>query len=53
MERFNGFYEDQGLVFTTERGTLMNPTNLRERSFVPLLKKARLPSGSTTSDTHA
>ncbi len=43
MKRFSNLYEDQGLTFTTERGTLVNPTNLRERSFAPLLKKAELP----------
>jgi integrase len=30
-------------VFTTEVGTLINPTNLRKRSFAPLLKRAGLP----------
>jgi integrase len=37
-------YEDQGLVFATQRGTLVNPTNLRKRSFEPLLEKAGLPA---------
>jgi integrase len=37
-------YTDQGLVFSTQRGTLVNPTNLRKRSFKPLLKKAGLPA---------
>lgn len=37
------FYKDQGLVFTAEGGTPINPSNLRNRSFVPLLKKAGLP----------
>jgi integrase len=31
-------------VFTTEVGTPINPTNLRKRSFAPLLQKANLPS---------
>ena len=44
MERLNNNYEDQDLVFTTERGTLVNPSNLRKRSFAPLLEKAGLPS---------
>lgn len=44
MARLGDLYEDQGLVFTSEKGTLMNPTNLRERSFAPLLKKAGLPA---------
>jgi integrase len=37
-------YEHQGLVFATQRGTLVNPTNLRKRSFEPLLEKAGLPA---------
>jgi integrase len=36
-------YADEGLVFTTEAGTLINPSNLRQRSLAPLLKKAGLP----------
>jgi integrase len=44
MERLGDLYEDQSLVFTTERGTLVNPTNPRERYFAPLLKKAGLPA---------
>ena len=36
-------YADEGLVFTTEVGTLINPSNLRQRSLAPLLKKAGLP----------
>jgi integrase len=43
MERL-GDHEDQGLVFATERGTLVNPTNFRKRSFTLLLKEAVLPS---------
>ena len=44
IERLGGLYEDQGLVFATQRGTLVNPTNLRKRSFAPLLEKACLPA---------
>jgi integrase len=44
MERLGNLYEDEGLVFATQRGTLVNPTNLRKRSFSPLLKKAGLPT---------
>jgi integrase len=36
-------YDDQGLVFTTETGTTINPSNLRQRSLAPLLTKAGLP----------
>lgn len=43
MERLGDLYGDQGLVFTTEAGTLINPTNLRKRSLAPLLNRAGLP----------
>ena len=43
MMKFTGLWEDNGLVFTTETGTPINPSNLRQRSFAPLLKKAGLP----------
>src|SRR4051812_23749067 len=36
-------YQDRDLVFATEAGTPINPSNLRNRSFAPLLKKAGLP----------
>jgi len=44
MQRLGDLYRDQGLVFSSEVGTLINPTNLRKRSFTPLLKRAGLPS---------
>ncbi|MEJ7843700.1 MAG: site-specific integrase [Rubrobacter sp.] len=36
-------YEDRGLLFATDTGGPINPSNLRKRSLAPLLKKARLP----------
>ena len=36
-------WQDNGLVFASEAGTLVNPTNLRKRSFAALLKRAQLP----------
>jgi len=36
-------YTDQGLVFTTDTGASVNPSNVRQRSFTPLLRKAGLP----------
>jgi integrase len=36
-------YQDQGLIFTTDTGAPINPSNLRQRSFKPLLKRAGLP----------
>ncbi len=37
-------YEDRSLVFATQKGTLVNPWNLRKRSLEPLLEKAGLPA---------
>lgn len=36
-------YQPGGLIFATETGTIINPSNLRNRSFKPLLKRAGLP----------
>ncbi len=36
-------YQPVGLIFATETGTIINPSNLRNRSFKPLLKRAGLP----------
>ncbi|TCJ16918.1 site-specific integrase [Rubrobacter taiwanensis] len=36
-------YRDQNLVFAGENGGLINPSNLRQRSFLPLLRRAGLP----------
>lgn len=36
-------YEDGGLVFATEVGTPLEPSNIDRRSFKPLLEKAGLP----------
>jgi len=43
IEERGDLYKDQDLVFTTGTGTPINPSNLRQRSLVPLLKKAGLP----------
>ena len=40
MERLGALYQPGGLVFATESGTLINPSNLRNRSFKPLLRWA-------------
>ena len=40
MGRMGSLYQPGGLVFATESGTLINPSNLRNRSFKPLLKRA-------------
>jgi integrase len=36
-------YQDQGLVFTTDTGAPVNPSNLRQRSFSQVLNRAGLP----------
>ncbi len=36
-------FQDQSLVFAGEGGGLINPSNLRQRSFAPLVKRAGLP----------
>jgi integrase len=36
-------YQDQDLLFAGYNGGLINPSNLRQRSFKPLLKRAGLP----------
>ena len=43
IERLGDLYQDEGFIFTSEVGTLINPTNLRKRSFVQLLQKANVP----------
>jgi len=43
IESLGDLYRDQGLVFATQKGTLVNPSNLRKCSFAPLLEKAGLP----------
>ncbi len=37
-----GSFKDQGLVFTAENGSPVNPSNLRNRIFYPAMKKAGL-----------
>ena len=43
IERLGDLYMDQGLVFTTSTGGPINTSNLRQRSLMPLLKRAGLP----------
>lgn len=43
IEMLGDRYEDRGLVFTTDTGAPIIPSNLRRRSFAPLLKRAKLP----------
>ena len=41
--RAGPLYGDRGLVFAGQGGSFINPSNLRQRSFMPLLKRASLP----------
>jgi integrase len=43
IEQLGDLYYDHGFVFTSKVGTLINPSNLRRRSFAPLLQRAGLP----------
>src|SRR5215204_2329505 len=42
MERMSSLYQPGVLIFATESGTIINPSNLRNRSFKPLLRRAGL-----------
>jgi integrase len=42
IDRLGDYFQENGLVFCTSKGTLINPTNLRKRSFAPLLQRAGL-----------
>ncbi len=43
IEEMGSLYQPGGLIFATELGTIINPSNLRNRSFKPLLKRSGLP----------
>lgn len=43
MEQMGSLYRPGGLVFANESGGIINPSNLRNRSFARLLKRAGLP----------
>src|SRR5215207_422850 len=44
IDKAGGNWQENGLVFCTGKGTLINPTNLRKRSLAPLLQRAGLPT---------
>lgn len=50
MMQRTGLWQDNGLVFASEAGTLINPTNLRRRHFASLLKRAGLPAETRFHD---
>ena len=43
IDRAGSRWRENGLVFASEIGTLLNRHNLTQRSFRPLLAKAKLP----------
>ncbi|MDP8974026.1 MAG: site-specific integrase [Actinomycetota bacterium] len=43
IDKAGDSWQENGLVFCTGKGTLINPTNLRRRSLAPLLQRAGLP----------
>jgi integrase len=43
IDKAGDTWQENGLVFCTGKGTLINPTNLRRRSLAPLLQRAGLP----------
>ena len=50
MDRMGSLYRPGGLVFANEIGGLINPSNLRNRSFARLLKHAGLPADTRFHD---
>jgi integrase len=43
MDQLGDLYRDQGLVFTTDSGAPLNPSNVRNRNLRRLTRKAELP----------
>jgi integrase len=50
MMQRTGLWQDHGLVFASQAGTFINPTNLRKRHFSSLLKRAGLPADTRFHD---
>src|SRR5215216_3146267 len=50
MERVGSLYRPGGLVFANEIGGIINPSNLRNRSFARLLKRTGLPPDTRFHD---
>ncbi|MEJ7872637.1 MAG: tyrosine-type recombinase/integrase [Rubrobacteraceae bacterium] len=48
--RLANLYEDRGLVFANEAGGILNPSNLRQRSFTKFLKRGGLPETTRFHD---
>lgn len=50
MDRLGSLYKPGGLVFANETGGIVNPSNLRNRSFKRILSCADLPAGTRFHD---
>ena len=50
MERLSSFYKPGGLVFVNEIGGIVNPSNLRNRSFARILMRAGLSADTRFHD---
>ncbi len=50
MERMGSLYQPGGLVFANKVGGIINPSNLRNRSFKRVLKRAGLPEKTRFHD---
>ena len=50
MEQMGSLYRPGGLIFANESGGIINPSNLRNRSFARLLKRAGLASDTRFHD---
>jgi integrase len=50
MNHLGSLYRSGGLVFANKVGSTINPSNLRNRSFARLLKRAGLPAGNRFHD---
>jgi integrase len=50
MDRLGSLYSPGGLVFANETGAIINPSNLRNRSFARLLKRTGLPANTRFHD---
>jgi integrase len=50
MMQHMGLWQDHELVFASEAGTLINPTNLRKRHVASLLERAGLPADTRFHD---
>ena len=50
MDRLGSLYKPGGLVFANEAGGIINPSNLRNRSFAKLLRDTGLPADTRFHD---